>query len=153
LPFIQDPAQQQLQRPAVAQPLAQAAVTVGVGIDQARHDQPPGVDRLRRRGTARRHDGGNAVAVEHDVGRTGAAVDQDEATGDDKTICLHGEIPLRCLRQVNRRWARRMTFRPLTPNTFKVWQGQSQPVHPHQMRAQTCINARIADNLIVVISL
>ncbi len=64
--------ERQLQRPFVAAPLAESAVAVGVGVDQAGHDQTVGCIDFARIG-GRRHTGradfGDGIAGDEDVGR------------------------------------------------------------------------------------
>ena len=68
-------------------------MAMGVRIHQPRNDQPAGgVDPPRRLGRTRRHDGRDAVALQHDVGRPsgGLAPGQHQPAGDDDAIVLHG---------------------------------------------------------------
>ena len=80
--------EQQLQGPAIADALGEVVVAMGVGIDEARHEQPAGgVERggLGRRGHPGRSDLAHGVALDVDVGglrRVTCDVEQASAPDD-----------------------------------------------------------------------
>ena len=85
--------QQQFQRHAVADTFRQAAVAVGMGVHQAWYDEAAGgVDPLRRLRAAGRDDGGDAVALQHDIGRAGGGIarGEHESAEDNGMIGIHG---------------------------------------------------------------
>ena len=94
--------QEKLEGPALAEPLREAGVAVGVGVDQAGQDQPirrVHGGRVRRSVHAGRADGANRVAFDEEVGRAAAptvavqhAAAPDDDVGGGRThlfACIH----------------------------------------------------------------